>query len=74
MDRTIVLPYEPTNSPLSSIPGTAAGHSSVTLVYTYLYLAGDWLGKYISFVLPPTIRLPYVTFEPPNIAAHIVIT
>jgi hypothetical protein len=48
MDRTIVLPYEPTNSPflreLDRI--LAAGLSSVTLVYTYLYPAGYyWLGE-----------------------------
>jgi hypothetical protein len=48
MDRTIVLPYEPTNSPspreLDRI--LAAGLSGVTLVYTYLYPAGYyWLGE-----------------------------
>ena len=58
MDRTIVLPYEPTTSPiLSKIPGTAAGGLSQrrTNLDSCIYisvpkLAITGLGKLISFV------------------------
>lgn len=57
MDRTIVLPYEPTTLPiLRKIPGTAAGPSGSLDSCIYISVpksAITGLGKYISFVLPP---------------------
>jgi hypothetical protein len=75
MDRTIVLPYEPTNPPflreLDRI--LAARLSSVTLVYTYLYPAGYyWLGEiYLICTITRTLRAHVtLTFHSFN-GAHI---
>ena len=81
MDRTIVLPYEPTTSPiLSKIPGTAAGDSrsggQPRLLYIHICTQADyyWLGE-IDLICTTTIMntyvLAHVTFKPASIATHI---
>lgn len=70
MDRTIVLPYEPTTLPLPTAAFNVRNWESrlrsggVTLVYTYLYPAGYyWLGEIYLICTTTTTLLARVIIE-----------